>query len=158
MNKTELIDKLLHLGSTIEICNSTQTFKKAKEFAHTLLDEYLQAINDTHCCTELKDEETPTSKDAFIAGYKKRALMSGLKYDEVSELHAKTLYKCWNSFGVTNSLSKIEFQKLANDFLVQTEEENKTKPKVKVWQTKNNVPILHNSLNDFYRWLCKNYW
>ena len=50
MNKTELIDKLLHLGSTIEICNSTQTSKKAKELAHTLLDEYLQAINYTHCC------------------------------------------------------------------------------------------------------------
>jgi 7-cyano-7-deazaguanine synthase in queuosine biosynthesis len=50
MNKTELIDKLLHLGSTIEICNSTQTSKKAKELAHTLLDEYLEAINYTHSC------------------------------------------------------------------------------------------------------------
>ena len=43
MNKTELINKLLHLGSTIEICNSTQTSKKAKELAHNLLDEYLEA-------------------------------------------------------------------------------------------------------------------
>ena len=50
MNKTELIDKLLHLGSTTEICNSTQTSKKAKELAHKLLDEYLAAINYTHCC------------------------------------------------------------------------------------------------------------
>lgn len=50
MNKTELIDKLLHLGSTIEICNSTQTSKKAKELAHNLLDEYLKAINYTRCC------------------------------------------------------------------------------------------------------------
>jgi len=50
MNKTELIDKLLHLGSTTEICNSTQTSKKAKELAHKLLDEYLEAINYTHCC------------------------------------------------------------------------------------------------------------
>ncbi len=50
MNKTELIDKLLHLGSTIEICNSTQTSKKAKELAHKLLDNYLEAINNTHCC------------------------------------------------------------------------------------------------------------
>ena len=58
-------------------------------------------------------------------------------------------------FGVTNSLSKIDYQKLANAFLVQTEEEDKTKPK---WQTRNNVPILHNSLNEFYRWMCKNYW
>ena len=58
-------------------------------------------------------------------------------------------------FGVTNSLSKLDYQKLVNDFLIQTEEEDKTKPK---WQTKNNVPILLNSLNEFYRWLCKNYW
>ncbi len=50
MNKTELIDKLLHLGSTIEICNSSKTSKKAKELAHNLLDNYLAAINDTHCC------------------------------------------------------------------------------------------------------------
>ncbi len=52
MNKTELIDKLLHLGSTIEICNSTQTSKKAKKLAHKLLDEYLEAINYTHCSTQ----------------------------------------------------------------------------------------------------------
>tara|TARA_R110000803_G_C11700539_1_gene285399 strand:- start:141 stop:380 length:240 start_codon:yes stop_codon:yes gene_type:complete len=44
------------------------------------------------------DKETPTLKDAFIAGYKKRALMSGLKYDEVSELSAITNFKCWKSF------------------------------------------------------------
>jgi len=50
MNKTELINKLLQLGSTMEICNSTQTSKKAKELAHNLLDNYLEAINYTHCC------------------------------------------------------------------------------------------------------------
>jgi len=55
MNKTELIDKLLHLGSTIEICNSTQTSKKAKKLAHKLLDEYLEAINYTHCSAQLND-------------------------------------------------------------------------------------------------------
>ncbi len=54
MNKTELIDKLLHLGSTIEICNSSKTSKKAKELANTLLDNYLESINYTHSCTELK--------------------------------------------------------------------------------------------------------
>jgi hypothetical protein len=48
-SKTELINKLLHLGSIIEICNSIQTSKKAKELAHNLLDEYLEAcrINNT---------------------------------------------------------------------------------------------------------------
>jgi len=47
MNKDELIDKLLHLGNTIEICNSTQTSKKAKKLAHKLLDEYLESVNYT---------------------------------------------------------------------------------------------------------------
>jgi hypothetical protein len=49
MNKTELIDKLLHLGNTTEMCCSTDRHN-AKEFAHTLLNEYLEAINYTHCC------------------------------------------------------------------------------------------------------------
>ena len=57
-----------------------------------------EAINYTHSCTELKDKEALTLKDAFIAGYKKRALMSDLKYDEVSELNAITNFKCWKSF------------------------------------------------------------
>jgi len=67
-----------------------------------LIDKDLKAINYTHCCKsdseQLRDEKEPTTWDAFLAGYKKRAEMSGLKYDEVSQLHAKTLYKCWNSF------------------------------------------------------------
>ena len=46
----------------------------------------------------LKDKKEPTIKDAFIAGYKKRAEMSGLKYDDVSELNAITSFKCWKSF------------------------------------------------------------
>jgi len=66
MNKTELIDKLLHLGNTTEMCCSTDRHN-AKELAHTLLDEYLQAINDTHCCNsdieQLKDEEIPKIDD-----------------------------------------------------------------------------------------------
>ena len=70
--------------------------------AEDTVDEYLKAINYTHCCEsdseQLRDKKEPTTWDAFLAGYKKRAEMSGLKYDEVSELHAKTLYKCWKSF------------------------------------------------------------
>ena len=48
----------------------------------------------------LKDKEEPTIKDAFIAGYKKRAEMSGLKYDDISELNAMTCFIsfCWESF------------------------------------------------------------
>tara|TARA_Y100000361_G_C11051356_1_gene285382 strand:- start:231 stop:542 length:312 start_codon:yes stop_codon:yes gene_type:complete len=66
------------------------------------LEAMKEAINYTHCCKSdselLRGKKEPTTWDAFLAGYKKRAEMSGLKYDEVSELHAKTLYKCWNSF------------------------------------------------------------
>jgi hypothetical protein len=49
MNKTELIDKILHLGYTTEMCSSTDKHK-AKELAHTLIDEYLEAINYSQCC------------------------------------------------------------------------------------------------------------
>ena len=62
------------------------------------LEAVKAAINYTHSCTELKDKKVLTLKDAFIAGYKKRALMSDLKYDEVSELNAITNFKCWKSF------------------------------------------------------------
>jgi len=45
MSKKELIDKLLNLGGTIEICNSSDTSKKVIELAHALLDEYMEAIS-----------------------------------------------------------------------------------------------------------------
>jgi len=34
-------------------------------------------------------------KDAYIQGYRKRAIMSGLKYDSISELNAKTEFENW---------------------------------------------------------------
>ena len=52
-------------------------------------------------------------------------------------------------------MTKEEFQILANDFLVETEKTDETRPP---WETKNHVPILHESLNEFYMWLEKNYW
>ena len=69
-----------------------------EELDYYVAEKQVNNINYTHCCKTLKDKETPTLKDAFIAGYKKRALMSGLKYDEVSELSAITNFKCWKSF------------------------------------------------------------
>lgn len=41
-------------------------------------------------------------KDAYIQGYRKRAIMSGLKYDSISELNAKTEFENWyiNLYGV----------------------------------------------------------
>lgn len=73
---------------TIKTMNDACIYKLAIE----------KAIKVIRCCETLKDKETPTLKDAFIAGYKKRALMSGLKYDEVSKLSAITNFKCWKSF------------------------------------------------------------
>ncbi len=55
----------------------------------------------------------------------------------------------------TNSFSKTDFKILANNFLVETEENDKTKMP---WETKNHIPTLHVSLNEFYVWLEKNYW
>jgi len=50
---------------------------------------------------------------------------------------------------------KKQFQLLANKFLIETEESDKKKPG---YMTKNHVPTLHNSLNEFYLWLEVNYW
>lgn len=52
-------------------------------------------------------------------------------------------------------MTKDEFQRLVNDFLIQVEKEDKNKMS---WQTKNHIPILHQSLNEFYIFLSKNYW
>ena len=80
-------------SGTITTVNGTETLLSKQ------LEKMIEsAINYTHSCTELKDKKVLTLKDAFIAGYKKRALMSDLKYDEVSELNAITNFKCWKSF------------------------------------------------------------
>ena len=79
-----------------------ETDRCIADVIENFLNENKEAINYSRCCKSdselLRDKKEPTTWDAFLAGYKKRAEMSGLKYDEVSELHAKTLYKCWNSF------------------------------------------------------------
>lgn len=49
--------------------------------------------------------------------------------------------------------SKSDFKILSNQFLIETEEIDKTLPP---WQIKNHVPTLYSSLNEFYIWLDKN--
>jgi hypothetical protein len=71
---------------------------KAFKGKNNLQESTQQALTIPVVVKSLKDKEAPTLKDAFVAGYKKRALMSGLKYDEVSELNAITNFKCWKSF------------------------------------------------------------
>ena len=56
---------------------------------------------------------------------------------------------------VSSSFTRDDFKKIANDFLVQTEKDDEDKMP---WETRNHVPILHQSLNEFYKWLDKNYW
>jgi len=60
-----------------------------------------------------------------------------------------------NIKNIVKHFSKNHFEKLANNFLVETEESYKNKP---VWETKNRIPTLHQSINEFYMWLEKNYW
>ena len=56
MDKTELINKLLWLGYT-SAEEGAEKRKEAISTAHNLVDEYLEAINYTRCCTQLKDIE-----------------------------------------------------------------------------------------------------
>ena len=92
----EIIEKLVS-ENTLNF-GKCKTLEDYAELENNFVEKLLAAINYTHSCTTLKDKEAPTLKDAFIAGYKKRALMSGLKYDKVSELNAISLFKCWMSF------------------------------------------------------------
>ena len=108
------------------------------------------ALNKALITERIKPPFSSNKISEFVSGYIKDL------NDSINEITDKEVQSqlCFLS-GVSNSLSKVEYQKLVNDFLVHTEEEDKTKPN---WQTRNNVPILHNSLNKFYIWLCKNYW
>lgn len=62
MNKTELINKLLWLGYT-SAEEGTEKRKEAISAAHNLVDEYLEAINYTHCCETFKDKQKLSFKD-----------------------------------------------------------------------------------------------
>jgi hypothetical protein len=44
MDNKQLINKLMHLGGIVELCNNQDTYRKARELAHTLLDEYLEEL------------------------------------------------------------------------------------------------------------------
>jgi hypothetical protein len=64
MNKTELISKLLWLGYT-SAEEGKEKRKEAVSMAHNLVDEYLEAINYTRCCTELRDEYLQPELDKY---------------------------------------------------------------------------------------------
>ena len=78
--------------------NSSDERQQVVENAFDLIDKLEQQLLIQPVGNLLKDKKEPPIKDAFIAGYKKRAEMSGLKYDDVSELNAITCFKCWKSF------------------------------------------------------------
>ncbi len=77
MNKTELINKLLWLGYT-SAEEGTKKRKEAISMAHNLLDEYLEAINYTHCCTEFFCED----EDLEYSSKKCKEQCSGCKWIE----------------------------------------------------------------------------
>ena len=76
-----------------------------------------------------------------------------LRNEEITENEAQKQFLFL--FGVTNSLTSKSFQIQADTFLRETEINDKDKP---VFMTKNHVPILHQSINEFFIWLKKNYW
>jgi len=97
-------------------------------------------------------------------------------YDKITEIKTKAFMKFLSLLGkhkicecmdivpmdsdyeqikIQKLISKKDFKKLANDFLVETENDDKSKMP---WETKNHIPMLHNSINEFYIWLEKNYW
>lgn len=71
MNKTKLINKLLWLGYT-SAEEGKEKRKEAISMAHNLVDEYLEAINDTHCCETLPCSYAEGYNDA-IAKIKEEA-------------------------------------------------------------------------------------
>jgi len=77
MNKTELINKLLWLGYT-SAEEGTKKRKEAVSMAHNLLDEYLEAIDYTHCCTEFFCED----EDLEYSSKKCKEQCSGCKWIE----------------------------------------------------------------------------
>lgn len=56
---------------------------------------------------------------------------------------------------VLDKFDKKMFEILSNKFLIQIEESDKDKL---AWEIKNHIPILYESLKEFYIWLEKNYW
>lgn len=50
-------------------------------------------------------------------------------------------------------MTKQEYTELVNKLLEDTEKTDKDKL---AWQTRNHLPMLHQSLAEFYRWLVKN--
>ena len=65
MDKAELINKLLWLGYT-SAEEGKEKRKEAVSMAHILLDEYLEAINYTHCCES--DSELLRSTCGWCSG------------------------------------------------------------------------------------------
>jgi hypothetical protein len=83
MNKAEFINKLLWLGYT-SAEEGTGKRKEAVSMAHNLLDEYLEAINYTHCCESdseqllaytkfLRNELHLNITDTWVESYKKNS-------------------------------------------------------------------------------------
>lgn len=52
-------------------------------------------------------------------------------------------------------MTKEDYKVLANEFLIQAYNDDQKKP---TWLTKNHVPTLHQSLDEFFLWLQDHYW
>jgi hypothetical protein len=65
----------------------------AEEFAQHLEETYGVKIKNLTLLYKAKQMEKEQREEDFIEGYKKRAELSGLIFDESSQLCAKTLFK-----------------------------------------------------------------
>ena len=84
------------------------------------------------------------------------AKYKGIELADSDDTEAWKLYAEWlEDLSVEYFLTKNKFKVIANDFLVDTEEKDKTR---QPWETRNHVPTLHSSLNEFYVWLDSNFW
>ena len=84
------------------------------------------------------------------------AKYKGIDLDNADDTEAWKLYAEWlEDLSAEYFLTKNKFKVIANDFLVDTEEKDKTR---QPWETRNHVPTLHSSLNEFYVWLNDNFW
>lgn len=66
-------------------------------------DEYVKWLEEqlTLTSVSIRTFSKTTLKDAYIQGYRKRAIMSGLSYDDISERNAISEFENWyeNQYG-----------------------------------------------------------
>lgn len=97
-------EKILTKEYWTEVIENRQLFyTNKKAFANVLATEFIEMLNGQSKAGIRQDNimlSLPIDEQleqAYLAGYKKRAQMSNLKYDFASELYAKSHFIKWKS-------------------------------------------------------------